>query len=725
MSRLMEHVEVLTSRIGPRPVSTEEEHAAACYVSQELADLGLTPEMDEFTTPQGTAWPFALAWLLAIAGTVVSGLTVVHALRGQATTLFSIGLVLLLAAAAIFFTEHFGHPLLSGAFNKGVSQNVVAKYVPSSLAREKRRRKFIVVAHLDTTRAQLQAGPKLVNIWPTFRRVLYWVMVALPAVFVLRLLPIPWPARVDLVLWIASCVACLVPLFACVVVLANKFMPYTEGANCNASGVAVMLEVARRVLDPEMRERFAKESAAPAPVVEVEEGAAPVETFAPVVPIIAGEEAVREAGLVPEGAELEYVDEPAATGEGEQAFDPFAPSSEEAPAAAEEPAPAASAGNLAVKIPVIGSSTTGQLEIVEPAAAPAPEPAFTPVAASERRAPTARRAGEGFVPTAAVEDRAPVFSGVTQAAAVTSAFAPVAKPAVPTAAAEAASVGATSSFPTLGGTANIRSPRTGSDPFAPSAPAPVQLAASDIAAPESFNLFAPEPVQINAPKSRWRDALDGAHDAISKRVHKKTPARNQRDADFTGSWSAAGEDDDFGWKGGSYYNPEVFEAARARAAQIRESVIAMTEHDLLDKEVWFVGVGASAANQRGMKNFLELHASELRGALILNLEGVGAGELCYVDIEGAGRPQRADRRLQKLVRRVSRGMGEELSAETLTWRDTCATPAQRAGLRAMTLMAFDGVAPTAWRQAADTADRVEESNLEQATTLVLKMIENS
>ena len=41
MAELMEHVQVLTDEIGPRPVSTEEEHQASLYVAQNLQDAGL------------------------------------------------------------------------------------------------------------------------------------------------------------------------------------------------------------------------------------------------------------------------------------------------------------------------------------------------------------------------------------------------------------------------------------------------------------------------------------------------------------------------------------------------------------------------------------------------------------------------------------------------------------------------------------------------------------
>ena len=47
MADLMEYVNVLADQIGPRPVSTEEEHQASLYIAQELSDDGLDVSVDE------------------------------------------------------------------------------------------------------------------------------------------------------------------------------------------------------------------------------------------------------------------------------------------------------------------------------------------------------------------------------------------------------------------------------------------------------------------------------------------------------------------------------------------------------------------------------------------------------------------------------------------------------------------------------------------------------
>ena len=274
--------------------------------------------------------------------------------------------------------------------------------------------------------------------------------------------------------------------------------------------------------------------------------------------------------------------------------------------------------------------------------------------------------------------------------------------------------GATSSFPSLTGTF----PSVSSSAF--EQPSIDDFDDSNL---EAFNGFAPNmDVHIDAPAGRMHGLMDKVGGFFGKFGGKK----KGEDQGFDEGWN----DEDNGWKGGGYFDENLaadsHAAVRARAAQIRESVVSMTESDLLDKEVWFVALGASGAGNRGMKNFLELHKSELRGSLIINLEGVGAGDICFVDYEGLSKTRRSDRRLQSLVRKASKELdGTEMSAERLDWRDTDATVAMAAGCRAMTIMGFDGVAPMGWHWTNDYTGIVEEEKLEYVTGVLMKMIENS
>ena len=1087
MAELMDHVSMIAEEIGPRPVSTEEEHEAAEYVAQGFRDAGLDVDIDEFTTPTGTRWPYAISFGLIIVATLVSGLTIF--IPGLTTSWYALALLLTIVGVAIYFTEHSGRPILSKMFARGVSQNVVARYVPASLANERRRRKIIFVAHVDTTRAQLEASPKIINNLPLLKKIIYFDVFGLLAVLFIRLLPFPWPAIVDNILLIISLVGCLLLLAAVVCIIAQRFTGFVSGANDNASSLAVLMNLAERFQDPAQRHAAGGANA------EDEEADLPNadEYYVEGEVNIHGKDAAIAAGLVPEGAEIAYADE---LGEEENISDeyvnecededgeaaevesgatPFKRSREEAAsrpvvditappapsvsgvistepvvlteemrkqreaelakkqreqeeelarlraeqeakeleekqkssglpswyvtarerasheedidinddkqsmrsrfadtpmtsedlhammqpakeeqdeatealrepdpvavqeklqpqAAAEVPAEVAAEQQvgegeavvaaegiaaadsqaqqeeqgaqaelsekeekLVSALPWLSGSDEDIEEIVASAVEPisAKMPKLTPdeisaesivaqIANSEdeikiadsidldaddddeegvaavksesgaeqeadrpsktsllgriptieaktedsegaavnkkeeraakvrpaRRKPRARTVSDDFVPTKAVEQRdegEDFLSMSRQKAAVSSEYVSTpqagANPALSSsfnavakddfAAGAPEDLGATSAFPSLSSTGTLPSltgsfpslssnsgaaspSMTGAFPSLTGTFSPVSassLDASDFAGgsdepQDSIDIFAqaggPE---FEVPESKFHDAMENVTGLFSRigRKNKKKNKRNKGQEDDPWASIADGEDD-FGWKGGGYVpeeeNPQGFEqgfdqpeqedmraaaaasthyaykafdgeydpeqALRERAAKIRESVVAMTENDMLDKEVWFVGLGASAPSNRGMKNFLELHASELRGALIVNLEGIGSGDICFVDYEGGGKVYRSDRRLQSLVRKTSKDMdGEEISAERLDWRDTDATPALSNGMRAMTIMGFDGVAPTAWRTIDDTVDVIEEEKLEYVANLLLRMIENA
>lgn len=1117
MAELMDHVRVLADQIGPRPVSTEEEHQTSLYVAQELTDSGFEVNVDEFATPTGTRWAYALAFVAVALGTVISGIGIF--VPGIALSMFVVGIVLVAAGVFVYYTELNHNPFLSKLRAGGVSQNVVAKHVPASVARDTRSRKVVVVAHVDTVRAQPEVMPQLVQHTPLLRKILYYDMIALAAIVIVRALPLPWPDAIDLVLWIVSLIGSLYALVAAGCIVANRFMPYISGANDNASAVAVMLTVAKRLLDPDERAKAAERRAAKAKAAAEELDAKLAAEDAQVE--VHDAQAAAEAGVVPEGATIEYdeassqqttvlptidpetglpaldasapaadaasaetqiiqpvsaegeASAPAETGEPAAAEDAAASASESdegahstyqplsddlfaktsedavqsnvvsiptkpvdeippvapaqaapqppaapdpddglpswyraakkkaaadlarkqqgeeeegqggyrsrfadvplntvpepepepvaaepraaqpasaatAPAAetaapeaaleqaaapqvaasepAEEapvaetaaPAPAAPAvtpieeptssdaivdfgetideleepeddegtvdipddeldeltpdlsgaftfapaaekpepksglfRGLTSRIPIIGSSDGAAREEQErrdaerragiesipsfgsdvdprvPVANPddyaalqaepeAPAPTVADVAEEpaapkrelkskpDRRKPTARHITQEFQPTKAAPrdaDATRVLDGMRQQAPVSSTyedtpqagadyadpFAPKTQawdaratqdaaahpsrsgqmPAAGSAGydAYAASPANSSSFPALTGSFPALSgqmPVIDDSAFSSQAsydgeaggyrPADGYTPSSDDFA-DSF--LAPGTTgEINIPESRFHNAMDKVGGLFNRKKNKKGSKPNEFGEGDAEKWN---DDDDFGWKGGAYYegddnvidfpegghveggypegeyayaqrrsNSPAFDAARARAAEIRDSVIAMNESEEIDKEVWFVALGASGAGNQGMKNFMELHASELRGALIINLEAVGSGEIKFVEQEGTGKSRRADRRLLGLVKKAAREVnGKDMKSTKLEWRDTDATPAMLSGMRALTIMGFDGVAPTGWHWTTDSMDIIEEDKLEYTTDVVLDIIENA
>ena len=273
MSQATEHLHQLATVIGPRPATTDAEAEAADYIESVFRQRGVDVERQEFDSPRTYGWAFALYHLLTIAAAVASGWTF---LRWPAFAVAAL-------VAFLFWADidtRFG---LSGWLPpKGPSQNIIARHVPKA-RRGERPTRVVVVAHYDTAKASLAFSPSMVQNFAATFAVMKWCTLLVP-VFVL-LGALPFTASWDPWLWyvtIAASAYLAVPLV--INVHREIFMPAVDGANDNASGVAVMLGVMERIV-PDSDD-------------------AGTRSFRPVRQ---GPEAARAADVVPEGAELRYM----------------------------------------------------------------------------------------------------------------------------------------------------------------------------------------------------------------------------------------------------------------------------------------------------------------------------------------------------------------------------------------------------------------------------------
>ena len=240
MSTPMDHIAYLSQEIGPRPAGTEEEQQAALYITERLQkDAHLSAQIEDFTCNSNALMTPIICYGVAIVAVLLGIILPVIAIPAT---------VLALAAAGVAISEALDHPILSQAFTKGVSQNIVAKYEPtqSSDAAGSRRRKVIVVANYDSGKVRREtAGVFVRALRPLRYGALGGMVVA--AVFMLLRGVVLSEGAASLVLAVLAGV-CLIPSAVLLVfALLEKFGPFTEAANDNASGVAVMLEVARRL----------------------------------------------------------------------------------------------------------------------------------------------------------------------------------------------------------------------------------------------------------------------------------------------------------------------------------------------------------------------------------------------------------------------------------------------------------------------------------------------
>jgi hypothetical protein len=131
--------------------------------------------------------------------------------------------------------------------------------------------------------------------------------------------------------------------------------------------------------------------------------------------------------------------------------------------------------------------------------------------------------------------------------------------------------------------------------------------------------------------------------------------------------------------------------------------------------VMFVATGSEEVGTAGMVEFLKVHGERIKDSLIINLDNLGTGHVCYIDCEGMLLGHRSSPVLLWLSDRVAS------SKKFPVWRagyrllSTDATPALARGYQAMSVMAFDdeGRLPN-WHWQTDTVDMIEIENIEAA-----------
>ncbi|MGN0262575.1 MAG: hypothetical protein ACI4B9_07040 [Eggerthellaceae bacterium] len=280
MSEIMEDIAYLSQEIGPRPAGTEEEQQAALYISDTLKNrTGFETSIEEFacnSKPELVKVVLCiLAIIISIAAMIVDFAVIPAILIG-------------ILCAVLYVPEAIGHPLLSRALSRGVSQNVVSKYQPAARS-SRRSRKVVLVASYDSGKIQKELGAA--GVLPALDMATLVGMVAIPILWVSRAAFGMEAAGPALIAWNAvTIIALVLSVFPVIFFVMHQVAQYNEAANCNAASVAAMIEVAKRVANT------------PAVAAKPDDRVR-----------IHGEDAARAEGLVPEGASIEYAAAPAQT----------------------------------------------------------------------------------------------------------------------------------------------------------------------------------------------------------------------------------------------------------------------------------------------------------------------------------------------------------------------------------------------------------------------------
>ncbi len=227
----MDHVRYLAETIGPRGSTTPKESEAACYAAQALRETDLEPVTEPFTSARSAWYPYVLFSGLVLVGELLFW-------TGERWGVIAALALAVLAIVSVLLELAFRPNPLRWLLPKGHSQNVWVRLQPEGEAREQ----VVLLGHLDTHRTPL--------VFSTDR----WVKL-----FGL-LVPIGLASTVALIaLFTAETIApgglwrplslpfALVVLYLFLLTLQADFSPYTAGANDNATGAGIVLNLAKRL----------------------------------------------------------------------------------------------------------------------------------------------------------------------------------------------------------------------------------------------------------------------------------------------------------------------------------------------------------------------------------------------------------------------------------------------------------------------------------------------
>src|SRR5574341_46425 len=225
------HVTYLSTQIGPRGSTTSAEKQAADYAAQVYRDLGMERQVEEFTSAKSAWWPFALGMgvILLAEGLVLSA--------GRAGAVAAA--VLAVAALISLILElTFTHNPIRWLLPKGRSQNVSVCIEPVEQARQT----LVLIGHLDTHRTPIvYASRRWFRVFSSMTTVTFACVVVLAAIFVTSQFA-NWPS----LHWL-SLIPALPVLALFLITFSADFTPYTQGANDNATGAAMMMALAERL----------------------------------------------------------------------------------------------------------------------------------------------------------------------------------------------------------------------------------------------------------------------------------------------------------------------------------------------------------------------------------------------------------------------------------------------------------------------------------------------
>lgn len=686
MASARDYFDYLTDQVGISPANSQEELSAAQTIADLMKEHGLETAIEEFDTAALARLPHAVLVVIMFIGVIMSGI--------GGMMLAVVGLLITLACVALLALDHLGNNVFEHFGPVARSQNVVAMHEASGPLVTKGNRPIVVMAHYDAPRESFLYSTGIAKHLPILRRSAPWCVAAAGLCAFIQILGfLPEPAR--RVFWVLGILASVVPLIGAVGALAERFSACSLGANDNASSVAALLGVLDAVFSNGASESL---------VTRLAQSRRRDEPAEPSVR--RGEETLRSLGILPESCEIEYVEE-----------------TEEQPAPELEKDDVADATS-SLNDPVVPEPDTDATVIAAPPLAPVEGEVSSPDETQQYQPPApdvARRAALFDLPDPSEASEDPLASPADAAPRT-----------VRTALADRLSF------------ADEQNARRIQERLGTLDEADDEFDGLDVPTPSyDVDLGEPEPMvpAYEAAKPKRKGfSLFGRKKQEEESLSDFLGVEDDYDAQSAGreigSWEELEEQDeefsrrrksDPRWKGGAAVAEELRDGDEEPADDEKaEASASLGLDELLCHDIWFVALGANSLDHAGMKAFIAKHRPQLRGAFVINLDSVGAGDLAVLTSEGVSNTRRVDRRISRLLKGVAKDLNADLLEVPFNWGSTDATPAMRSSMRAATIMGVNEMGlPALSRTSDDVPENVDPEQIALVSTMVTEVIRRS
>ncbi len=242
MKDLKARVHSMSMDFPSRDAGSRGEELASEALADDFYALGLKTDIDGFECPGN----LRISRSIYLALIVVAGLVCF-----LMPTMRIMGLILGVAGIVLSYFSYNGTDFLGSVVSKFESQNVIAKYVPEGMPTGTKRTKFVVVAHYDVKKPSIFQMPSVRKYWKIARLVVIGSAIAVPVCCILGMLP--FLEVLSLFFGIVALIASIILLIEIVDQLLGSFLKTPKGSNCNASGLTVMLELAKKLVTSEVQ----------------------------------------------------------------------------------------------------------------------------------------------------------------------------------------------------------------------------------------------------------------------------------------------------------------------------------------------------------------------------------------------------------------------------------------------------------------------------------------